>query len=94
MEKRLFNYYSIDECTDIDGLYEELDKYANDGLLDYKLEERDIIKIEDLDLTEDEIEEIEKFLDSLDVFPYLGYDDGKYDDGEGFSDYGYDEEEW
>lgn len=91
MEKRLFNYYSIDECVNTDKLYNELDKYADDGILEYKLEDRDIIKIEDLDLTEDEIEDIEKLLDSLDVFPYLGYDDGE----DGTSDFGYeDEEEW
>jgi len=93
MEKKLFSYYSIDECTDTDKLYEELDKYSDGGLLEYKLEDRDIIKIEDLDLTEDEIEDIEKILDGLDVFPYLGYEDSE--DGDGFSDYGYeDEEEW
>ena len=91
MEKRLFSYYSIDECLNIDKLYNELDKYADGGLLEYKLEDRDIIKIEDLDLTEDEIEDIEKLLDSLDVFPYLGYDDGEDE----ISDFDYgDEEEW
>lgn len=91
MEKRLFNYYSIDECLNIDKLYNELDKYADGGLLEYKLEDRDIIKIEDLDLTEDKIEDIEKLLDSLDVFPYLDYDDGEDE----ISDFGYeDEEEW
>ena len=91
MEKRLFNYYSIDECLNIDKLYNELDKYAVGGLIEYKLEDRDIIKIEDLDLTEDEIEDIEQLLDSLDVFPYLGYDDEEDE----ISDFGYeDEEEW
>lgn len=92
MEKKLFNYYSIDECSNIDNLYEELDRYVDSGVLEYKLEERDIMKIVDIDLSEDEIEEIQKIFDSLDVFPYLDYEDGEYDQDD-WGDYE-DEEEW
>ncbi len=91
MEPKLFNYYSIDECINEDKLYLELDKYVDNGVLEYKLEDRHIIKISDLDLTEDEIEEISELFNDLDVFPYLDLHDDE-DDFHG-SD-GYDDDEY
>ena len=90
MEPKLFNYYSIDECSNEDKLYSELDKFVDSGALQYKLEDRHILKISDLDLTEDEIEKISSLLDGLDVFPYLDLHD---DEDEDFheDDYGDDE---
>ncbi len=90
MESKLFNYYSIDECVSVDKLYNELDKFVEDGVLEYKLEDRHIIKISDLDLTEDEVEEICELFDNLDVFPYLDLHD---DDGDYESD-GYEDDEY
>jgi hypothetical protein len=89
MEPKLFNYYSIDECTNEEKLYSELDKFVDNGALQYKLQERHILKMSDLDLTEDDIEKISNLFDALDVFPYLDLHDDEDDFHE--DDYGDDE---
>jgi hypothetical protein len=93
MDPKLFNYYSIDECIDEDKLYHELDKFVDNGSLEYKLEDRHVIKISDLDLTEDEVEKVSKILDGLDVFPYLDRISDE-DNDEGFYESDYGEEEY
>ncbi len=75
MEQKLFNYYSIDECIDEDGLYQSLDKFVDNGSLEYSLMDRWVIRITDIDLTDNEILEVSKILDRCDAFPYLDYDD-------------------
>jgi hypothetical protein len=95
MERKLFNYYSIDECSNVDKLHQELNKFVEEGVLDYKLEDRDIVKITDIDLTEDQVEDIEKILDGLDVFPYLDYNNGQEDsDDDYYGDSDWDENEY
>lgn len=90
MDPKLFNYYSIDECIDEEKLYQELDKFVENGAISYNLEDRHVIRISDLDLTEDEVEKISKILDSLDVFPYLDRisdeDDGGYYGSDDYED--------
>ena len=90
MESKLFNYYSIDECLDVEKLYKELDKYVESGSLEYNLEDVSILKISDLDLMGNDIEDISKLLDSLDVFPYLDLNDEEgedFDSDDDYSDY-------
>ncbi len=86
MESKLFNYYSIDECVNDKKLYVELDKYVDNGTLEYKIESNSVIKIVDLDLTDGEIDSISKLFDSLDVFPYLDYDDDYYESEDSYDD--------
>lgn len=87
MEQKLFNYYSIDECLNEDSLYSELDKFVDDGVLEYQLIDRWILKIVDIDLTDDETSSISKMLDNMDIFPYLDYDPDDSEDS-------YDSEEY
>lgn len=74
MEK-LSNYYSTDECSDKDKLYSKLKTLSDEGKIEYKKEDIDIIKIEDIELEDSELNELVKFLDNLDVFPYNEYND-------------------
>ena len=84
----LFNYYSLDECTDRKKVISTLKKLEKEGKIEYELEKStDIFEIEDLDLEDDDIEELLAMFESLDVFPYLDKDDGDDDD-----DYGDDED--
>ena len=79
MEQKLFNYYSIDECSNEDSLYIELDRFVDSGALSYQLVDRWILKLIDIDLTDSEILLIVKVLDNLDVFPYIDYESDEDD---------------
>lgn len=83
----LFNYYSLDECTDRKKVISILKKLEKDGKIEYELEKStDIFEIEDLDLEDDDIEELLSMFESLDVFPYLDKDDDEDDDNYGDDD--------
>ena len=82
----LFNYYSLDECTDRKRVISTLRKLEKEGKIEYELEKStDIFEIEDLDLEDSDIEELLEMFESLDVFPYLDKDDE--DDDEDYGDY-------
>lgn len=87
MESKLFNYYSIDECLNDKKLYKELDKYVSNGTLEYTPESNNVIKIVDLDLTDEEIDSLIKLFDSLDVIPYMDYEDDYYESGDNYDDF-------
>ena len=85
----LERYYSLDECTDRKKVISTLKKLEKECKIEYELEKStDIFEIEDLDLEDDDIEELLKMFESLDVFPYLDKDDGDDDD----DNYGDDED--
>jgi hypothetical protein len=76
----LFQYYSIDECLDTKLVIKKLNELKKEGRIDYKIEDQDLIKVKDIDLDEDEIEDLIKLFDSNDVFPYLEKDEDDEDD--------------
>lgn len=84
----LFNFYNLDECSDLKAVKKRLEVLQEDGKIDYSID-GDILKIKDLDLDENEIPELAEFLDELDIFPYPDYQDEEDDD---YSDF-YDSEE-
>lgn len=72
---KLHNYYSIDECNDETALYKKLDGFVKDNKIEYSQEDKYLIKIVDVDLTEQEEEQLAKFLDSLEVYPFMDYEE-------------------
>ena len=75
MSSKLFNFYSFDECSDEDKLFNKLDLLKNESKIHYTQDDNYLIKIKDLELSDDEIEKLSVFLDSLNVLPYLGHED-------------------
>ena len=75
----LFNYYSLDECTDRKSVVKMLKNLKKEGKIDFNLE-GDVFKIVDIDLEEDEVTEITEKFDQNDVFPYLEREDEDEDD--------------
>ena len=49
---KLLTHYSYDECSDENLLFEKLDQLVDDSKISYKIEEKYIFKIEDLELTD------------------------------------------
>lgn len=85
----LFNYYSIDECTQKQTIKTKLNNLKKEGKIDYSMD-GDIIKIVDLDLDESEIEDLVTTFDQYEVYPYTDYFE---EDEDGFDDeYGYEDD--
>ena len=54
---KLLTHYSYDECTDENLLFEKLNQLVDDSKISYKIEEKYIFKIEDLELTDEDIKD-------------------------------------
>jgi hypothetical protein len=85
---KLLTHYSYDECTDENLLFEKLNQLVDDSKISYKIEEKYIFKIEDLELTDEDIEDLVQTFDDLNVIEYFGYDsDDDSDDFDDFDDF-------
>ena len=84
------NYYSLDECRTREDVIEMLDRLKKMGKLDYTIDPDDILEIEDIELDDEEMDELESFLDDNDVIPYYDRDEDEDDDYGDF--YGYDDD--
>jgi hypothetical protein len=82
----LFNYYSLDECPDTKVIKKRLTQLQDEGKIQFKID-GDILKINDLDLDEDEVSELIEMLDKYDVFAYPDYDDEGLDSEDDEDDY-------
>ena len=72
--------YSLDECIDRERVIGRLELLKIAGKLYYDIED-DILDIEDLDMSDDELAKLIKLLDTNDVIEYTEReDDGNKDD--------------
>ena len=87
----LFEYYNLDECIDRKLVLSKLNELKEEGKIEYELNV-DILKIEDIDLDENEIDELAELLEENDVFEDL---DGASNDwaDEGWGDDSFDDED-
>ena len=83
-------FWNLDECIDRKLVLSKLNELKEEGKIEYDLN-GDILKIEDIDLDESEIDELADLLEENDVFEELdrGSDDD-WDD-EGWSDDSFDD---
>lgn len=82
--------YSIDECNNLNTFLEVINKWQNEGRIEFVQEEFDTYKILDINLDEDEEIELLRIFNELDIYevgdieddddwnPY--YDDDEYND--------------
>ena len=82
----LFNFYSLDECLEQKLVKKKLNQLEEDGKIEFSID-GDILKIQDLDLDEEELSDLVKMFDNNDIFPYPDYQEGFEDD----DDFGYDD---
>ena len=75
MEKmELYDYYNLDECIDRKKIISTLKKLKKEGKIDYSLD-GEVLRLEDIDLEEGEIEYLSELFDENDVFPNTDRDD-------------------
>ena len=85
---KLLTHYSYDECSDENLLFEKLDQLVEDSKISYKIVEKYIFKIEDLELTDEDIDDLLQTFDDLNVLEYFGYDSNDdFDDFDDFEDF-------
>lgn len=87
---RLYTYYSIDECNNTKRLKKELNIYDHQGKIEYDFDRvNSILKIEDLDLEDNDVEYLIELFENLEVYPNMdinGDDDDDDDDNYGYYD--------
>ena len=83
----LFNFYSLDECLEQKLVKKKLNQLEEDGKIEFSID-GDILKIQDLDLDEEELSDLIKMFDNNDIFPYPDYQEVFEDDDD---DFGYDD---
>ncbi len=79
--------WNLDECIDRRLITTKLKQLEKDGKIDFKVS-GDILKIEDIDLEDSDIDTLIKLFEDNDVFEEPDYEDefGESDD-DGFADY-------
>ena len=75
----LKNFWNLDECIDRKLVTERLKELEEDGKIDFSID-RDILRIDDIDLDESEVEELLDLFDENDVFEELDLEDDLDDD--------------
>ena len=94
MSSTIYSHYSFDECKDESQLFDRLDSFVEEGKITYVIEDQYILKIEDLDLSTDEVDELLVLFDSIDVFEYYGHQDDDYDSYDDFDQFDDEEDDW
>lgn len=87
----LEKWYSLDECLDKKVVLKALKSFEKSGKIEYEIEKStDILKIDDLDLEDSDIDYLVELFEENDVYPYLD----KEDDEDYYDDYSDEEEEY
>lgn len=84
----LCSNYNLDECIDRKLINTKLKQLEKEGKIDFKIS-GDILKIEDIDLEDNDIDTLIKLFEDNDVFEEPDYEDefGDNLDDDGFADY-------
>jgi hypothetical protein len=84
----LCSNYNLDECIDKKLITTKLKQLEKDGKIEFKVS-GDILKIEDIDLEDSDIDTLIKLFEDNDVFEEPDYEDefGDNLDDDGFADY-------
>lgn len=81
--------WNLDECIDQKLITTKLKQLEKDGKIEFKIT-GDILKVEDIDLEDSDIDTLNELFEENDVFEEPEYEDGiddNYDDDDGFADY-------
>lgn len=92
----LNKYYSLDECTDVDKVYEILNDLMADAKIIYEEVDSDIIKIIDRGMTTVEVKNVLAKFAKYDVLEYTDRIDDEEDDSDldDYEDDDYQDDSW
>lgn len=82
----LGNIWNLDECIDRKLITTKLKQLEKDGKIEFKISE-EILKIEDIDLEDNDIDYLIKLFEDNDIFEEPDYEDEFGDSDDGFADY-------
>ena len=71
----LFTYYNLYECNNIKLVIKKLNRLQEEGKIEFE-NDREILKLTDIDLEENEIHDLNVLFDKYDIYPYPDYEDG------------------
>ena len=87
MNKELFTYYNLSECSDTRNVIDELEDFSTDLKIDYSYDSlNEVVKVIDLDLSEDEVNYLIEFFDNHKAIVDFDYQD-IYGDDDDLEDY-------
>ena len=90
---RLYKYYSIDECKDTKKVKKELNVFDREGKIEYEIDRvSGVLKIEDIDLEDGDIEYLVELFEDLEVYPNIDLEEEE-DDRDDYGYYDEDEDE-
>lgn len=87
---KLKKFYSIDECSNEDLLFEKLDQLQDDGKIEYEYEDNWSIKLVDVELTPTDEKDLINLFEKLDVYPNLDKEEADLEE-ESYDDFYEDE---
>ena len=76
----LSKFYSLDECSTQDLVYDNLEKLKEDGKISFSTVDLDVIKIKDTGLNVKETKELVKFFEENYVIEYDDFQPTSYED--------------
>ncbi len=82
----LGKYYDLDECTNSKQVIVKLKQLEKEGKIEYSVSS-DILKIEDIDLEDNDITYLIKLFEDNDIFENTEYDEDEDLDYDDYSDY-------
>lgn len=92
---RLYTYYSIDECNNTKRLKKELNIYDHQGKIEYDFDRvNSILKIEDLDLEDNDVEYLIELFENLEVYPNMDINGDDDDDDDNYGYYDRDDDDY
>ncbi len=90
----LSKYYSLDECTDQDKIYEILNSLMEDAKISYEEIDTDLIKISDRGMTTTEVKNVLAKFAKYDVLEYTDRIDDDEDDEDEYEDDDFQDDSW
>jgi predicted CopG family antitoxin len=78
----LSKFYSLDECSTHDEVYEYLETLKEEGKISFSTVDLDVIKIKDTGLNVKETKELVKFFEENDVIEYGDFQSTTYEEDE------------
>ena len=77
---KLYTYYSIDECKDTKRIKKELNVFDREGKIEYEIDRiTSVLKIEDIDLEDADIEYLVELFEDLEVYPNMDMEEDDED---------------